>query len=74
MKRELNRKMLNQTTDIVFKSLMNKFLALLLLFGIVGCASGALERFPVSSYVDDKESVELNRFFIVHIRTNWKPF
>ena len=39
---------------------MKKLLALLLLSGIVGCASGALERFPISSYVDDKESVELH--------------
>tara|TARA_B100001059_G_scaffold208160_1_gene220233 strand:+ start:80 stop:589 length:510 start_codon:yes stop_codon:yes gene_type:complete len=38
---------------------MKKLLALFLLFGIVGCASSALLRFPVAQYVEDNSAVEL---------------
>ena len=38
---------------------MKKLLALFLLFGIVGCASSALLRFPVAQYVEDDSAVEL---------------
>ena len=39
---------------------MKRYLALLLLFGIVGCASGVVEKFPISSYMNDKKSVQLH--------------
>lgn len=35
-------------------------LTLLLLFGIIGCATGVAEKFPISSYSNDKNSVELH--------------
>ena len=38
---------------------MKKLLALFLLFGIVGCSSNALLRFPVAQYVNDDKAVEL---------------
>jgi len=40
---------------------MKHTLALVLMvFGLVGCASGSLTRFPVAQYVDDMEAVELS--------------
>ena len=39
---------------------MKKLVALLLLFGIVGCASNIVPQFPIAQYVDDRRAVELH--------------
>jgi len=39
---------------------MKNILLTLMVFGVVGCASGSLTRFPVAQYVDDKNTIELS--------------
>lgn len=39
---------------------MKKILALLLLSGIVGCASNIVPQFPIAQYLDDRKAVELH--------------